>query len=117
MQNEKQFRLHLVANGYIGDPFKYVDLEKKIEKKLFPSHVQSDLDKIDDELISFVYTYFNKKNRNAHSSHKKKISEKTKKLISRYELYNILLSKDFRDFVMKTKKLEFNNPKKGSESI
>jgi hypothetical protein len=27
------------------------------------------------------------------------------------------MSKDFREFVMKTKKLEFNNPKKGSESI
>ena len=117
LQNEKQFRLHLISNGYIGNPFKYVDLETKIEKKLFPSHVQSDLDKIDDELISFVYTYFNKKNRNVHSSHRNKISLKTKKLISRYELYNILLSKDFRDFVMKTKKLQFNNPKKGSESI
>ena len=117
LQNEKQFRLHLVANGYIGDPLKYVDLEKKIERKLFPSHIQNDLDKIDDELISFVYTYFNKNNRNAHSSHRNKISLKTKKLISRYELYNILLSKDFRDFVMKTKKLQFNNPKKGSESI
>ena len=117
LQNEKQFRLHLVANGYIGDPFKYVDLEKRIEKKLFPSHIQNDLDKIDDELISFVYTYFNKKNRNAHSSHRNKMSLKTKRLISRYELYNILLSKDFRDFVMKTKKLQFNNPKKGSESI
>ena len=117
LQNERQFRLHLVANGYIGDPFKYVDLEKKIERKLFPSHIQNDLDKIDDELISFVYTYFNKKNRNAHSSHRNKMSLKTKQLISRYELYNILLSKDFRDFVMKTKKLQFNNPKKGSESI
>lgn len=117
LQNERQFRLHLVANGYIGDPFKYVDLEKKIERKLFPSHIQNDLDKIDDELISFVYTYFNKKNKNAHSSHRNKMSLKTKQLISRYELYNILLSKDFRDFVMKTKKLQFNNPKKGSESI
>jgi hypothetical protein len=45
------------------------------------------------------------------------MSLNTKKLVSRYELYNILMSKDFRDFVMKTKKLQFNNPKKGSESI
>ena len=56
-------------------------------------------------------------NRNARNTHRNKMSLKTKKLISRYELYNILLSKDFRDFVMKTKKLQFNNPKKGSESI
>ena len=117
LQSERQFKLHLIANGYIGDPFKYVDLEKKIEKKLFPSNIQNDLDKIDDELVSFVYSYFNKMNRNARNTHRNKMSLKTKKLISRYELYNILLSKDFRDFVMKTKKLQFNNPKKGSESI
>lgn len=35
LQSERQFKLHLIANGYIGDPFKYVDLEKKLEKKLF----------------------------------------------------------------------------------
>lgn len=61
------------------------------------------MDKIDDELVSFVYSYFNKMNRNARNTHRNKMSLKTKKLISRYELYNILLSKDFRDFVMKTK--------------
>ena len=117
LQNEKQIKLKLIANGYIGDPFKYNKLEEKIEKMLFPSSIQHDLDKIDDELISFVFTYFNKNKGNEGTPYKNKMSLNTKKLVSRYELYNILMSKDFRDFVMKTKKLQFNNPKKGSESI
>ena len=118
LQNEKQIKLKLIANGYIGDPYKYNKLEQKIEKMLFPSSIQNDLDKIDDELISFVFTYFNKnKSHEGNSIYKNRMSLNTKKIISRYELYNILMSKDFRDFVMKTKKLQFNNPKKGSESI
>lgn len=115
MQNEKQIRLKLISNGYIGDPFKYNKLEEKLDKLLFPTSIQNDLDKIDDELISFVFTYYNKNN--IITPYRNKISSNTKKLISRYELYNILMSKEFRDFVMKNKKLQFNNPKKGSESI
>ena len=115
LQNEKQIKLKLIACGYIGDPFKYNKLEEKIEKILFPSSIKNDLDKIDDELMSFVTTYYNKNN--IRGSFRNKISTKTKQLISRYELYNILMSKEFRDFVMKNKKLQFNNPKKGSESI
>jgi hypothetical protein len=115
MQNEKQIRLKLISNGYIGDPFKYNKLEEKLYKRLFPTSIQNDLDKIDDELMSFVFTYYNKNN--MRTPYRNKISSNTKKLISRYELYNILMSKEFRDFVMKNKKLQFNNPKKGSESI
>ena len=115
MQNEKQIRLKLIANGYRGDPFKYNKLEEKIDKLVLPSSIQYDLDKIDDELMSFVFTYYNQNNK--ESSNKNSISINTKKLLSRYELYNILMSKDFRDFIMRTKKLQFNNPKKGSESI
>ena len=115
IQNEKQIKLKLISNGYIGDPFKYNKLEEKLDKLLFPTSIQNDLDKIDDELMSFVFTYYNKNN--IRTSFRSKISSNTKKLISRYELYNILMSKEFRDFVMKNKKLQFNNPKKGSESI
>ena len=66
--------------------------------------------------MSFVFTYFKNKKNNI-SSYKDKISSNTKKLLSRYEVYNILMSKDFRDFIMKTKKLQFYNPKTGSRSI
>jgi hypothetical protein len=117
LQNEKEYKLKLIATGYIGDPNKYKGMEERLDKILFSSTIQNDLDKIDDELISFVFTYFKKNNKNLKKTSKNKLSSDTKKLVSRYELYNILMSKDFRDFVMKTKKLQFNNPKKGSESI
>lgn len=116
-QNEKLYKLKLIANGYIGDPNKYNKLEEKIENSLFPFSVKTEIDKIDDELISFVFTHYNKKNNKLKTPIKNRMSLETKKLMSRYELYNILMSKDFREFVMKTKNLEFNNPKKGSESI
>ena len=117
LQNEKEYKLKLIATGYIGDPNKYKGMEERLDKLLFSSSIQNDLDKIDDELISFVFTYFKKNNKNLKKTNKNRLSSNTKKLISRYELYNILMSKDFRDFVMKTRKLQFNNPKKGSESI
>ena len=116
-QNERQYRLKLIANGHIGDPFKYSNLEQKIDRLLFPSSIKNDLDRIDDELMSFVFTYLSINNKNSTNLNKSSLSANTKKLMSRYELYNILMSKDFRDFVMKTKKLQFNNPKKVSESI
>ena len=116
LQNEKQIKLKLIASGYIGDPFKYNKLEEKLDKLLFPTSIQNDLEKIDDELMSFVVTYYNKK-KNYKSPFRNKISTNTKRLTSRYELYNILMSKEFRDFVMKNRKLQFNNPKKGSDSI
>ena len=117
IQNEKQYKLKLIANGYIGDPNKYNKMEEKLERRLFPFSIKNEIDKIDDELISFVFTHYNKNNNKFKTPIKNRMSLETKKLMSRFELYNILMSKDFREFVMKTKKLEFNNPKKGSESI
>ena len=117
MQNEKLMKLKFIANGMTGDPFKLERLDNKLSKKLFPSSVVNDLEKIDDELMSFVFTYYNKNKKNNISSYKDKMSTNTKKIMSRYEVYNILMSKNFRDFIMKNKKLEFYNPKKGSKSI
>jgi hypothetical protein len=117
LQKEKLMKLKFIANGMIGDPFKFDNLESKLNEKLFPNSVVNDLEKIDDDLMSFVYTYFNKHRKKNISSYKDKMTTKTKKLMSRYEVYNILMSKNFRDFIMKTKKLKFYNPKLGSKSI
>ena len=117
LQNEKLIKLKYIANGMTGDPFKIERLENKLNDKLFPSSVVNDLERIDDELMSFVFTYFNKNKKNNISTYKDKMSLNTKKIISRYEVYNILMSKNFRDFIMKNKKLQFYNPKTGSKSI
>ena len=117
LQNEKLMKLKFIANGIGGNPFKLEKLENKLNKKIFPTSVVNNLEKIDDDLNAFVYTYFNKNKSNYLSSYNSKISIKTKKLMSRYEVYNILMSKKFREFIMKTKKLEFYNLKTGSRSI
>ena len=117
LQNEKLMKLKYISNGMIGEPFKFDRLEKKLTKKIFPSSVVNDLEKIDDELTSFVFTYFKNNKKDRISAYKDKMSYNTKKLMSRYEVYNILMSKKFRDFMMKTKNLEFYNPKRGSKSI
>ena len=117
LQNEKLMKLKYISNGMIGDPFKFEKLENKLNQKIFTSSVVNDLEKIDDELMSFVITYFNKNKKNNISLYKDKISPNVKKLMSRYEVYNILMSKSFREFIMKTKNLKFYNPKEGSKSI
>ena len=117
LQNEKLMKLKYISNGMIGDPFKFEKLENKLNQKIFTSSVVNDLEKIDDELMSFVFTYFNKNKKNNISLYKDKISPNVKKLMSRYEVYNILMSKNFREFIMKTKNLKFYNPKEGSKSI
>jgi hypothetical protein len=88
-QNEKQYKLKLIANGYIGDPNKYNKMEEKLSTALFPFSVKNEIDKIDDELISFVFTHYNKNNNKLKTSVKNRLSLETKKLMSRYELYII----------------------------
>ena len=117
LQNEKLMKLKYIANGIIGDPFKFGKLEDKLNQKLFPSSIVNSLERIDDDLMSLVLTYYNKNKKKNISSYNDKMSSQTKNIMSRYEIYNILMSKDFRDFIMKTKKLQFYNPKAGSESI
>ena len=118
LQKEKLMKLKNIANGLVANPFKYETLDNELNEKLFPYHVVNDLEKMDDELTSFVYTYVNKSRKNHNKdSYKDKMSSNIKKFMSRYEIYNMLMSKNFRDFIMKNKKLQFYNPKTGSKSI
>ena len=60
--------------------------------------------------MSFVFTYLDNNKKDNISSYNTKISLNTKNNLSRYEMNNILMSKKFRKFIMKTKKLQFYNP-------
>ena len=117
LQNEKSMKLKYIASGLGSDPFKLEAMENKLNKKIFPSSVVNNLEKIDDELTSFVFSYFHKNKKDNISSYSNKMSTNTKKNLSRYKLYNILMSKNFREFIMKNEKLQFYNPKTGSNSI
>ena len=117
LQNEKSMKLKYIASGLGSDPFKLEAMENKLNKKIFPSSVVNNLEKIDDELTSFVFSYFHKNKKDNISSYSNKMSTNTKKNLSRYKIYNILMSKNFREFIMKNEKLQFYNPKTGSNSI
>ena len=117
LKNEKLMKLRSIANGLGSDPFKFEMLENKLKKNVLSSSVMNNLKKIDDELISLVYTYFNRNKNKNKSAFNNKISTNIKNNLSRYIIYNILMSEGFRQFIKKNKKLEFYNPKNGSNSI
>ena len=110
-------KLKFIANGIGVNPIKLEKLENKLNKNNFLSTAINNLENIDNELSSLVFTVLNKNQGNKITSNEHKISQNTKKIMSRYELYNILMSKKFRGFIMKTKKLQFYNPKTASNSI
>ena len=117
LQNEKLMKLQYIASGLGCDPFKLKMIENNLNKKLFPSSVMKNIEKIDDDLTAFVSAYFEKYKKDNISSYKDKKSPNSKTNMSRYEIYNILMSERFREFIMKNKKLQFYNPKTGSKSI
>ena len=117
LQNEKLMKLKFIANGIGGNPFKFQKLENTFNQEILSPSVVNNLEKIDDDLTSFVFTYFDKNKNYILSSYNRKMSSDTKKIMTRYEAYNILMSKKFREFIKKTKKLQFYNPKSASKSI
>ena len=120
-RNEKNLKLELVASGFIGNPYKYKLLENKIDNQILPINIQNQISKLEEELITFVdktkKENDEKKHQKTISCPKIHISNSTKQNMCHYELCNILMSPNFRDFLMKTKKIEFNNPKKVPEAI
>ena len=110
-------KLNFIAHGIGGNPFKLEKLENKFNEKIFPTSMANHLDSIDEDLTSLVFTYYDKNKENFISSYDNKMSLKTKKLMSRYEAYNILMSEKFRNFIKNKQKLQFYNPKTNSESI
>ena len=114
---EKSMKLKYIADGLVVDPSRLERSEKRLKKIIFPSSVVNKLEKIDNELTSFVYTYYDKNKKNNISVYNKSMSPDTKNLMSRYELCNILMSKKFREFIKKTRNLQFYNPKTSSSSL
>ena len=116
---EKIKKFKNMADIIGSNHLKYQHLENKFYRKIFPSSVKNNLEKIDNELSSLVFSYFNKNRteKKIIASYNRKISDKTKHMLNRYKACNILLSKQFRKFITKTKKLEFYNPKSASNDI
>ena len=111
IENDKKKKLKLIANGFNQNITKFVPLENNIYNSILTSKVQTNINRLDNELISVIY-----KEDNQNASYKP-ISTETKKNLCQLKVYDILMSNDFREYILKNKYFEFNNPTKEKESI
>ena len=111
IEKDKNKKLKLIANGFNQNIDKYVPLENSIYNNILTSKVQNNINRMDNELISVIY-----KEENQNKSDKG-ISTETKKNLCQLKVYDILMSNNFREYILKNKSFEFNNPTKEKESI
>ena len=125
---EKKHKLKLISCGLSPDPINLVKIQNKIYSQILTPVNQKLIEKLDDELISYVY----KNKQEDNDSGKKeiiKIKKKADKFQKRlpsmeimknlchYKIYNSLMSNDFKEFLLTNRKLEFNNPQKQKISL
>ena len=128
---EKNQRLKLIASGFTPDPPHLVKAKNRIYNEILTPSNQKLMDKLDDELIAYVYKHRQNKKHNKVDAYKSKTinsaqkSEEENKLLSmdimktlcHYKMYSSLMSNDFKEFIIKNKKLEFNDPKRQKNSL
>ena len=129
---EKKHRLKLIASGFTPDPPNLVQAKNRIYNEILTPSNQKLMDKLDDELIAYVYkNKQNKKHNNKGDAiksktinstqkpeeEKKYLSNDIMKSLCHYKMYNSLMSNDYKEFIIKNKKLKFNDPKRQKNSL
>ena len=137
---EKKYKLKLISCGLSLESNNLVNMQQKIYKEILTPANQKLIEKLDDELISYVYkdmqTNNNNdkkdiikiKNKNLNVKNYKTNKKRTKlekklpsmeimKNLCHYKIYNSLMSKDFKEFLLNNKNLEFNSPHKQKISL
>ena len=140
---EKIYKLKLISSGINPQTENLVKIQKKIYNEILTPNNQKLIEKLEDELISYVY----KDKQNGNNNEKKDIikiknknlnekaktiniiSQKSRKMEKRfpsleimknlchYKIYNSLMSNDFKEFLLNNKKLKFYNPQKEKISL
>ena len=125
LRKEKNFNLKLIASGISAKSVdKFNNIQNMLYSDVLTPYNQRLIERYDTELMLFVY---NEKNKNKKEDKSKK-KDKNKKLIkknqtdnnlpsfttksnlSHYKIYSKLMSKEYKEFLMKNKILEFNYP-------
>jgi len=91
---------------------RYKPIEEKIYNNILTQNTQNHIEKLDNELISVVY-----QQKDEQTMEPTTLSSKSKKYLYNFELYNILMSNNFRNYIIKSNRLHFNNPLKEKQSI
>ena len=112
INNDKNKKVKIKVNNHNENKNKYIPMEKTIYKNVLTSNIQNRIEKLDNELISVIY----KENKNSNES-KRPLSNSIKKNLCNLKVYNILMSNKFKEYVIKNKNFEFNNPIKEKQSI
>ena len=126
--SDKKYRLKLVSRGLSSQNERCKIIENRLYGQILTQKTQSLIDKLDTELVSYAYkNETNSKNiekvgNSTKFNSKSKLSKKVEntkgklpslnimKNLSRFKIYTSLMSKDFKDFVIKNNYLAFNNP-------
>ena len=140
---EKKYKLKLISSGISPQTENLVKIQQKIYNEILTPNNQKLIEKLDDELISYVYkdrqNGNNNKKKDIIKLKKKKLNEKAKtiniintksrkvekrfpsieimKNLCHYKIYNSLMSNDFKEFLLNNKKLQFYHPQKQKISL
>ena len=136
---EKKYKLKLISSGITPEPENIINIKQKLYNEILNPTNQKLIDKLDDEMISYVYkNKTDQNNSEKKDTIKMKINKKDdknlkakrygkfeKKLPSmeimknlcHYKIYNSLMTNDFKEFLLTNKKLEFNAPQKQKTSL
>ena len=129
---EKKLKLKMISSGIVPDTYNLVKIQQKIYNEILTPANQQLIDKLDDEIISYVY----KNKQSGNESDKKDLVEKKINLkkkygrsekrmpsmeimknLCHYKMYNSLMTNDFKEFLLNNRKLKFNNPQYQKTSL
>ena len=121
LRREKTYNLKLVASGFSAKSVdRFNNIKKMLYSEVLTPYNQRLIERYDTELITFVYNDKNKnKNKNKKKNKNKFKKNKTEDNIPsfstmnnlcHYKIYSKLMSKEYKEFLMKNKILEFNYP-------
>ena len=127
---EKKNRLKLIASGVTPENSNLSKIQEKIFNEILTPNNQVLMDKLDDELISYVYRKkIDKENEKEEAKKEKKdkkeeneISNKmpsmeTMKNLCHYKMYHNLMSDDYKEFLLHNRQLLFNSPNREKNSL
>ena len=117
--NINRKKLELISNGIYGDNSRNNNTKDKIYKMILTPKNQTIISKLDNDLISLAYSEDGmlKLNKNKNFKLKKSISSSAMENLYHYEIYNQLMTKKYRDFIMENNNLKINNPESQKDFI
>ena len=127
---EKKYRLKLIACGVSPENPNLTKIQEKIFSEILTPNNQALIDKLDDELISYVYRnkHINMNEEKEEQKKEKKEEKETKeknkmpsmevmKTLCHYKMYNNLMSDDYKEFLLHNRHLLFNCPSKEKNTL